>query len=67
MFADLNELKEFMREIQIRYSDTEPNPGQRWVKNQPAVAQFSDDNMFYRVQVVDVRDDGLVEVCCDVM
>jgi len=60
---DLNELKELMREVQIRYADTEPNPGQRWFKNQPAVAQFIDDDMFYRVQVLDVRGDGLVEVC----
>lgn len=66
MFApptDLNSLKELMREVQIRYADTEPDLSQRWLKGQPLVAQFSEDGMFYRAQVSELRDDGRVEVC----
>jgi Tudor domain len=63
ILADLNVLKELMREVQIRYADTEPDLRHRWHKGQPSVAKFSEDGMFYRAEVTDVRDNGSVEVC----
>jgi len=51
-----------MDDIQKHYVDSVADDGRQWLEGQIAIAQFTDDGLFYRARVSNVIDADTVEV-----
>jgi len=60
--VDMQLLVGIMDDIQKHYADSVAEDGRLWLEGQIAVAQFTDDGLFYRARVLNVIDADTVKV-----